>query len=143
MLHGWASILLTAFAAAAVINVFEETIVKIVALAVLMPIVASMGGIAGTQTLTLVIRGQALGQLNRRNILWMLNREFLIAALNGLLWATLVAITAAILFDDHLLGWVIATAMMITILVAAIAGSLLPGLLRSLGIDPPSPAVWS
>ena len=128
--------LLTAFAAAAVINVFEETIVKVVALAVLMPIVASMGGIAGTQTLTLVIRGQALGQLNRRNILWMLNREFLIAALNGLLWATLVAITAAILFDDHLLGWVIATAMMITILVAAIAGSLLPGLLRSLGIDP-------
>ena len=128
--------LLTAFAAAAVINVFEETIVKVVALAVLMPIVASMGGIAGTQTLTLVIRGQALGQLNRRNILWMLNREFLIAALNGLLWATLVAITAAILFDDHLLGWVIATAMMITILVAAIAGSLLPSLLRSLGIDP-------
>ena len=128
--------LLTAFAAAAVINVFEETIVKVVALAVLMPIVASMGGIAGTQTLTLVIRGQALGQLNRRNILWMLNREFLIAALNGLLWATLVAITAAILFDDRLLGWVIATAMMITILVAAIAGSLLPGLLRSLEIDP-------
>ena len=128
--------LLTAFAAAAVINVFEETIVKVVALAVLMPIVASMGGIAGTQTLTLVIRGQALGQLNRRNILWMLNREFLIAALNGLLWATLVAITAAILFDDRLLGWVIATAMMITILVAAIAGSLLPGLLRSLRIDP-------
>jgi magnesium transporter len=128
--------LLTAFAAAAVINVFEETIVKVVALAVLMPIVASMGGIAGTQTLTLVIRGQALGQLNRRNIVWLLNREFLIAALNGLLWATLVAITAAILFDDHLLGWVIATAMMITILVAAIAGSLLPSLLRSLGIDP-------
>ena len=68
--------LLTAFAAAAVINVFEETIVKVVALAVLMPIVASMGGIAGTQTLTLVIRGQALGQLNRRNIFWMLSREF-------------------------------------------------------------------
>ena len=115
---------------------FEETIVKVVALAVLMPIVAGMGGIAGTQTLTLVIRGRALGQLNRRNILWMLSRKFLIAALNGLLWATLVAITAAILFDDRLLGWVIATAMMITILVAAIAGSLLPGLLRSLRIDP-------
>ena len=79
--------LLTAFAAAAVINVFEETIVKVVALAVLMPIVASMGGIAGTQTLTLVIRGNALGQLNRRNTLWMLNREVLIAALNGLLWS--------------------------------------------------------
>ena len=61
--------LLTAFAAAAVISAFEETIIKVVALAVLMPVVASMGGIAGTQTLTLVIRGQALGQLNRRNML--------------------------------------------------------------------------
>jgi magnesium transporter len=128
--------LLTAFAAAAVINVFEETIIKVVALAVLMPVVASMGGIAGTQTLTLVIRGQALGQLNRRNMLWMINREFVIAALNGLLWATLVAIAAALLFDDVTLGWVIATAMIITILVAAVAGSLLPGLLRKLGIDP-------
>ena len=128
--------LLTAFAAAAVINVFEETIVKVVALAVLMPIVASMGGIAGTQTLTLVIRGSALGQLNRRNILWMLNREVLIAALNGLLWATLVAITTAMLFDDRLLGWVIAAAMIITILIAAIAGTLLPGILRRMGVDP-------
>ena len=128
--------LLTAFAAAAVINVFEETIVKVVALAVLMPIVASMGGIAGTQTLTLVIRGNALGQLNRRNILWMLNREVLIAALNGLLWATLVAITTAMLFDDRLLGWVIAAAMIITILIAAIAGTLLPGILRRMGVDP-------
>ena len=128
--------LLTAFAAAAVINVFEETIIKVVALAVLMPVVASMGGIAGTQTLTLVIRGQALGQLNRRNMFWMLNREFVIAALNGLLWATLVAIAAVLLFDDTTLGWVIATAMIVTILVAAVAGSLLPGILRKLGIDP-------
>ena len=96
--------LLTAFAAAAVISAFEETIIKVVALAVLMPVVASMGGIAGTQTLTLVIRGQALGQLNRRNMLWMLNREFVIAALNGLLWATLVAVAAAFLFDDISLG---------------------------------------
>ena len=125
--------LLTAFAAAAVINVFEETIVKVVALAVLMPIVAS---IAGTQTLTLVISGNALGQLNRRNILWMLNPEVLIAALNGQLWATLVAITTAILFDDRLLGWVIAAAMIITILIAAIAGTLLPGILRTMGVDP-------
>ena len=66
----------------------------------------------------------------------MRNREFLIAALNGTLWAILVAIAAAIFFDDRLLGWVIATAMIVTILVAAIAGSLLPGLLRKLGIDP-------
>ncbi|MEC8755788.1 MAG: magnesium transporter, partial [Pseudomonadota bacterium] len=128
--------LLTAFAAAAVISAFEETIIKVVALAALMPVVASMGGIAGTQTLTLVIRGQALGQLNRRNMLWMLNREFVIAALNGLLWATLVAVAAAFLFDDITLGWVIATAMIVTILVAAVVGSLLPGILRKLSIDP-------
>lgn len=128
--------LLTAFAAAAVISAFEETIIKVVALAVLMPVVASMGGIAGTQTLTLVVRGQALGQLNRRNMLWMLNREFVIAALNGLLWATLVAVAAAFLFDDITLGWVIATAMIVTILVAAVVGSLLPGILRKLSIDP-------
>ena len=128
--------LLTAFAAAAVISAFEETIIKVVALAVLMPVVASMGEIAGTQTLTLVIRGQALGQLNRRNMLWMLNREFVIAALNGLLWATLVAVAAAFLFDDITLGWVIATAMIVTILVAAVVGSLLPGILRKLSIDP-------
>ena len=128
--------LLTAFAAAAVISAFEETIIKVVALAVLMPVVASMGGIAGTQTLTLVIRGQALGQLNRRNMLWMLNREFVIAALNGLLWATLVAVAAAFLFDDITLGWVIATAMIVTILVAAVVGSLLPSILRKLSIDP-------
>ena len=128
--------LLTAFAAAAVISAFEETIIKVVALAVLMPVVASMGGIAGTQTLTLVIRGQALGQLNRRNMLWMLNREFVIAALNGLLWATLVAVAAAFLFDDITLSWVIATAMIVTILVAAVVGSLLPGILRKLSIDP-------
>ncbi|MED6342614.1 MAG: magnesium transporter, partial [Pseudomonadota bacterium] len=128
--------LLTAFAAAAVISAFEETIIKVVALAVLMPVVASMGGIAGTQTLTLVIRGQALGQLNRRNMLWMLNREFVIAALNGLLWATLVAVAAAFLFDDITLGWVIATAMIVTILAAAVVGSLLPSILRKLSIDP-------
>lgn len=128
--------LLTTYAAAAVISAFEETIIKVVALAVLMPVVASMGGIAGTQTLTLVIRGQALGQLNRRNMLWMLNREFVIAALNGLLWATLVAVAAAFLFDDITLGWVIATAMIVTILVAAVVGSLLPGILRKLSIDP-------
>ncbi len=128
--------LITAFIAAAVINLFEETIAKVVALAVLMPIVASMGGIAGTQTLTLVIRGEALGHLGRSNLLWLVNREFVVAALNGLLWATLVAITAAIAFQDTTLGIVIAVAMVITIVVAAVAGSLLPSLLRRLDIDP-------
>ena len=101
-----------------------------------MPIVASMGGIAGTQTLTLVIRGEALGHLGRGNRLWLLNREFIIAALNGLLWATLVAITAAVAFQDISLGLVIATAMIITIVIAAVAGSLLPAILRHMNIDP-------
>ena len=128
--------LITAFIAAAVINVFEDTIAKVVALAVLMPIVASMGGIAGTQTLTLVIRGEALGHLGSANRLWLLNREFIIAVLNGLLWATLVAITAAVAFQDTSLGLVIAAAMVITIVVAAVSGSLLPSILRSMNIDP-------
>lgn len=128
--------LITALMAAAVISLFEETIVKVVALAVLMPVVASMGGIAGTQTLTLVIRGQATGQLGRGNLLWMLNREFIVAALNGLLWASVVALGAVYFFDDPQLGWVIAVAMIATILIAAIAGSLLPTLLRRMNIDP-------
>ena len=101
-----------------------------------MPIVASMGGIAGTQTLTLVIRGEALGHLGRGNRMWLLNREFIIAVLNGLLWATLVAITAAVAFQDISLGLVIATAMVITIVIAAITGSLLPAILRHMNIDP-------
>ena len=128
--------LVTALMAAAVISLFEDTIVKVVALAVLMPVVASMGGIAGTQTLTLVIRGQATGQLGRNNMLWMLNREFVIAALNGMLWATIVALGASYFFDDPKLGLVIAVAMVATILIAAVAGSLLPSLLRRMDIDP-------
>ncbi|MEM9622767.1 MAG: magnesium transporter [Pseudomonadota bacterium] len=128
--------LITAFIAAAVINVFEDTIAQVVALAVLMPIVASMGGIAGTQTLTLVIRGQALGHIGKANLLWLLNREFIVAAVNGLLWAALVAVTAALAFQDINLGLVIAAAMVITILVAAVSGSLLPSILRQMNIDP-------
>ena len=128
--------LLTAFLAAAVINVFEETIAKVVALAVLMPIVASMGGIAGTQTLTLVIRGIAVGQLGRANLLYLLNREFLVALLNGLLLALVVAAAAAFAFQDPLLGAVIALAMVINLLVASVSGSLLPSILNRLKIDP-------
>ena len=128
--------LITAFMAAAVINLFEETIGKVVALAVLMPIVASMGGIAGTQTLTLVIRGIALEQIGRTNLLWLLNRELIVALLNGILWATVVAIAAALAFQDIMLGLVIATAVIANMLIAACAGALLPGLLERLNIDP-------
>ena len=133
----WLTInLLTAFLAAAVINIFEETITKVVALAILMPIVASMGGIAGTQTLTLVIRGLAVGQIGRSNLMVLLNREFLLAVLNGLLLATMVAVAAAVAFDDLTLGLVIALAMVINLIIAAVSGSLLPSFLLALKIDP-------
>lgn len=133
----WLTInLLTAFLAASVINIFEETIAKVVALAVLMPIVASMGGIAGTQTLTLVIRGLAMGQIGRANLMLLLNREFLLAVVNGLLMAVVVAVVAAVAFGDTVLGWVIALAMVINLVVAAVSGSLLPNILMALRIDP-------
>ncbi len=128
--------LLTAFLAAAVINVFEETIAKVVALAVLMPIVASMGGIAGTQTLTLVIRGIALGQIGRANLGYLVNREFVVACLNGMLLAGVVAVAAAVAFQDLMLGGVIALAMVINLVTAGVAGSLLPSILRAMKIDP-------
>ncbi len=128
--------LVTAFLAAAVINVFEATIAKVVALAVLLPVVASMGGIAGTQTLTLVIRGIVLGHINRANLLYLLNREFLVAILNGLLWASLVALAAGLAFRDPTLGAVIAIALVINLLVAVVSGSLLPSILNRLSIDP-------
>ncbi len=128
--------LITAFLAAAVINLFEATIAKVVALAVLLPIVASMGGIAGTQTLTLMIRGIVLGHVNRTNLMWLMNREFAVALLNGLLWASLVALAALVAFQDPLLGGVIAVALVINLVVAVVSGSLLPSILNRLSIDP-------
>jgi len=133
----WLSInLFTAVLASMVISLFEEAIIKVVALAVLMPIVASMGGVAGTQTLTLVIRAMALDQISRANLGWLLNREIIVAALNGLLLALLVGIGASFVFADALLGSVIFVAMVANLLIAAIAGTLLPTLLRALKIDP-------
>lgn len=128
--------LMTALLAAAVINVYEHTIEKVVALAILMPIVASMGGIAGTQTLTLVIRGQALGHVSRANLLWLLNREVAVALMNGTLWATLLAVGTGYVFSDAKLGALIGTALILNMLVAAVSGSMLPPLLRRMRIDP-------
>lgn len=128
--------LATAFLAASVINVFQDTIEKVVALAVLMPIVASMGGIAGTQTLTVIIRGIAMGQLAGRNQQWLVGREALVALLNGALWALVVAAAAALWFDDLILGGVIAAAMVINLLTAGVAGALIPLSLKRLGVDP-------
>lgn len=128
--------LVTAFIASAVIGVFEGTIEKVVALAVLMPIVASMGGIAGSQTLTLVIRGMAVGQITSGNFRWLLNREFVVSLLNGALWALVVSSLAMLWFKDMTIGIVIATALMINLVVAAIAGTTLPYFLKSRDIDP-------
>lgn len=128
--------LITAFAASAVIGLFEATIDKVVALAVLMPIVASMGGIAGSQTLTLVIRGQALGHIERSNIGWLFNRELVVGLLNGMLWALVVAVVAVLWFQDMTVGIVIALALVINLIAGAMAGTLLPTILKSMGIDP-------
>jgi magnesium transporter len=128
--------LLTAFIASAVIGLFEDTIEKVVALAVLMPIVASMGGIAGSQTLTLVIRGQALGHVERSNAGWLLNREMIVGTLNGILWAAVIAVIATAWFQDISIGIIIALAIVINLVAGAIAGTLLPVGLKAMGIDP-------
>lgn len=128
--------LLTAILASSVISQFEETIEKVVALAILMPIVASMGGVAGSQTLTVVVRGLALGQVRRNNLRWLLNKEFVVGLLNGLFWALVMAVIAIYWFDDRQIGIVIAAAMVINLITAAVAGALLPVLLKSIRIDP-------
>jgi magnesium transporter len=128
--------LLTAFLASWVIGLFESTLDQIVALAVLMPIVASMGGIAGSQTLTLVIRGMALGQLGSSNTRWLLSKELLVSALNGLTWATVVGTVAVAWFDQVGIGLIIAAAMVINLLMGGLAGVAIPLVLKRLGIDP-------
>ena len=128
--------LLTALLASWVIGQFDATIEKMVALAVLMPIVASMGGIAGNQTLTLVIRGMALGQVSRANARRLLNKELLVGALNGVLWALIIAGVVIAWFGDIQLGFIIAAAMLINLVVAALAGATIPLALKRLGIDP-------
>lgn len=128
--------LLTAIIASSVINLFQGTIDKVVALAVLMPIVASMGGVAGSQTLTVVIRGIALGQIGRSNISWLVNREFIVGLLNGLLWAAIMAVIAGLWFGDPLISLIIAAAMIINLITAGVIGALLPIALKQMKIDP-------
>ena len=128
--------LITAFIASYVIGLFQGTLDQVVALAILMPIVASMGGIAGSQVLTLVIRGIALGQIGSTNTRWLLNREIIVGILNGILWATVVAILTAFWFDNLEIAYIIAGAIMINLLFAAMTGTLLPIALNRLGIDP-------
>lgn len=128
--------LITAFLAAWVIGQFQGTLEQIVALAVLMPIVASMGGIAGSQTLTLVIRGLALGQVEGGNAKVLLVKEMGIGLLNGLLWSVVVAALAVLWFGSWKIGGIIAAAILLNLLCAALAGLTIPLILRRFGIDP-------
>jgi len=128
--------LATAFLAAGVVGLFEATLDQVVALAVLMPIVASMGGIAGSQTLTLIIRGIALGRVQSSNARWLMAREISVGILNGVLWSLVVAAATAAWFQSWLLAGVIALAMVANLICAALSGVAIPILLRRFGIDP-------
>jgi magnesium transporter len=128
--------LITAFIASSVINLFQGTIEKVVALAVLMPIVASMGGVAGTQTLTVLVRGIAMGQVGRNNQAWLVKREMIVGLMNGALWAGVVAVAASVWFEDWSIGIIIAAAMIINLVTAAFTGAVLPLLMTRFDIDP-------
>jgi magnesium transporter len=128
--------LLTAFLAAWVIKQFTETLEAAIALAVLMSIVPSMGGIAGSQTLTLVIRGLALGQIVKSNTQSLLNKELILGFINGIIWAIVVFAISVLIFDDIGIGIVMAIAMLLNLMLAPLAGVLLPIALRKLDIDP-------
>lgn len=128
--------LFTAFLASWVIGLFEATIAEIVALAVLMPIVASMGGIAGSQTLTLVIRGLALHQISPSNSMKFLGKEIAIGAVNGVVWSIVVATLASLWFSSWGLGLMLGGAMIINLCCASLAGVLIPLFLQKKGIDP-------
>ena len=128
--------LITAFLAAAVIGLFEATLEKIVALAVLMPIVASMGGIAGSQTLTLAIRGLALDQITESNKRWLLMKEVAISVINGVVWAVVVGIIAWLWFGQIGISLILGVAMVINLLVAAVCGLAIPLILERFGQDP-------
>ena len=119
-----------------VIGRFEATLQQVVALAVLMPIVASMGGVAGTQVLTLMVRGLALGQVGVGNLRALLAKEVAVGVLNGAIWAVVVGVISGLWFQDARLGLVIGLAMMLNLVNAALAGVLVPLTLRRMNIDP-------
>jgi magnesium transporter len=128
--------LMTAFLAAAVIGQFEAVLDQIVALAILMPVVASMGGIAGSQTLTVVIRGLALGQIAGSNTRWIYNKELWVGMSNGFVWALVVGLIAQMWFGELMITLVITLAIFINMSVANLSGVLIPLVLKKLKIDP-------
>ena len=126
----------TAFLASWVIGLYEATLQQVVALAVLMPIVASMGGIAGSQTLTIMIRGLALGQVGPTNARTLMIKEVLVSIMNGLMWAIVVALIASVWFQNIKIGAIIAAALVINLICAAVAGFSIPLALKRVGVDP-------
>jgi magnesium transporter len=128
--------LLTAILASVVIGAFSDTIDAMVALAVLMPIVASMGGNAGTQSMTVAVRALATRDLTARNAGRVIRREIAVGALNGLLFGLVMAGVAALWFGVPMLGAVIGLAMLLTLVAAALGGILIPMALERLGVDP-------
>ena len=128
--------LATAFLAASVVDMFQTTIDKIVLLAVLMPVVPSMGGVAGSQSLTIITRAIALGQVDKSNANRILRKELLVGVLNGLGWAVVVAVSTYLWFGDWRIGAVIAGALVINMAVAALAGVSIPLIMKQLKIDP-------
>ena len=128
--------LATAFLAASVAGLFEATLDQVVILAILMPVVPSMGGIAGTQTLILITRGLALGQIERANARWLLQKEVGVSILNAVGWAVVVALVTTWWFGTWQIGVVIALALAVSLLFAAISGFAVPITLKRIGIDP-------
>ncbi len=128
--------LVTAIFASLVISLFEETIAGLVALAVLMPIVASMGGNAGTQSLTVAVRALATRDLTTANVWRVIKREVLVGLINGLIFAVVMGAVGIVWFGSPMLGVVIAVAMVINLVVAGLAGTVIPVLLEKMGIDP-------
>ena len=133
----WLSVnLIAAFIAASVSNMFEATLEQVATLAVLMTIVPSMGGIAGNQTLALVIRGIAVGHISSSNTRWLIGKEAAIGVLNGMIWAVLVATAVVLWKGDMQVGYIIAGAMFINLSIAGIAGVCIPLLMHKYKIDP-------
>lgn len=128
--------LLTAFLAAAVVDQFQTTLDKIVLLAVLMPVVPSMGGVAGSQSLVIITRALALGLINRDNAMRILQKELRVGILNGFGWALVVALFTYLWFGDWRIGGIIGAAMIINLVIAAIAGFSIPLLLKRMSVDP-------
>ena len=128
--------LITAFVAALAINIFQDAIDKIVYLAVLMPIVASMGGVAATQTLTIVLRGLTLEQISSSNLGWLFKRELAVAILNGIILSLIISLVTYVWFNELILSTLIAAAMIINLLSSVVAGVFVPIILRRLNQDP-------